>query len=76
MAALPSNPRPLERIDSFFKLDMSSIFMKGLSIVNKLFTAASMTILDLVNSKESQLISEPRLALRSAPPKAIPITCL
>ena len=46
--------------------------MKGLSIEKTPFIEACVTILDLEYNKESQLISEPNSALKSAPPKAIP----
>ena len=77
----------IQNMIAFYDVDPNKIYIMGYSAggdgVYQLaprmadrFAAASMMILDLVNSKESQLISEPRLALRSAPPNAIPMTFL
>ena len=41
---------------------------------NRLLIADSSTIFDLEYKRESQSIVEPRLALRSAPPSAKPLT--
>ena len=43
---------------------------------NRLLIADSITIFDLEYKRESQSIVEPRLALRSAPPNAKPLTFL
>ena len=41
---------------------------------NRLLIADSITILDLEYKRESQSIVEPKLALKSAPPRANPLT--
>ena len=64
----------LDFLLSFASASRFSILIKGLSIENKLLIAASNTILDLAYKRESQSILDPKLALKSAPPRANPFT--